>query len=210
FILTKNLFKQMKSMPFLLAFILISSIVFAAGGGGGGSSRSVVPLVKETPLVQEKQEEIEKPCNDRETRFERINCRLQKPSHEINTIEESCRVFSDPANCQNSYRKVLPCYDIKGPEKNKCFKKFAFENENAVVNSQNKQQIRNYMVYLLYDIQEKVEEAFEENKISSQEAAVVIDLIIKIKQDLFIKKSKTEIKPEIEDLKTKIKNLNLE
>jgi hypothetical protein len=135
---------------------------------------------------------------------------LQKNSAELNTIEESCRVFSDPANCQNSYKKVLPCYDLKGPEKNKCFKKIAFANENANIKSQNKEQVRNYVVYLLYDVQEKIEDAHEERKISSQEAAVVIDLIIKIKQDLFIKKTKQEIKPQIEELKTKIKNLNLQ
>ncbi len=203
----------MKSTNIFLVFILLSSIVYAAGGGGGGSgsSKVVVPIERD-PIPEPKQEEkpVEKPCNERETRFERINCRLQNKFPELNTVEESCRVFPDPLNCQNSYKKVLPCYDIKGPEKNKCFKKIAFANENANLKSQNKEQVRNYAVYLLYDVQEKIEEAHEERKISAQEAAVVIDLIIKIKQDLFMKKSKAEIKPQIEELKAKIKNLNLQ
>lgn len=201
----------MKLSVFFTICILLSSIVYAAGGGGGGSSgssKAVVPIER-TPEPEPKEKSVEKPCNERETRFERINCRLQNKFPELNTVEESCRVFSNPSNCQNSYNKVLPCYKLKGLEKNKCFKKIAFANENANIKSQNKEEVRNYAVYLLYDIQEKIEEAHEERKISSQEAAVVIDLIIKIKQDLFINKQKSEIKPQIEELKTRIKNLNL-
>ena len=199
----------MKSITLLIIFVLLSSIVYAAGGGGGGSGSKAVVPIERTPIPEPKEKPIEKPCNELETRFERINCRLQKQSPELNTVEESCRVFSNPINCQNSYKKVLPCYDIKGTGKNKCFKTIAFSNENANIKSQNKEQVRNYVVYLLYDVQEKIEDAHEERKISSQEAAVVIDLIIKIKQDLFIKKSKQEIKPQIEELKTRINNLNL-
>ena len=195
----------------IILFLVVSSISIlgAGGGGGGGSSSSVGPSVPETPPEPEPKEvKIEKTCEELESRFERINCRL-KQGPELRTIEESCRVFSDPKDCQNNYRKVIPCYEIKGPEKNKCFRKIAgFSNEN--LKNQNKEAVRNYVVYLLYDIQEKIEEAHEERKITSEEASVAIDLIIKIKQDIFIKKTKQEIKPEIEDLKIRLKGLKLQ
>ena len=66
---------------------------------------------------------------------------------------------------------------------------------------------RDYIVLLLYDLQEKIEGAIESGKVTSEEGALAIDKIVAIKELILQGKSKDEIRPLLVDLRTTIGTL---
>lgn len=201
--------------------LILSTLVFAAGGGGGGggSSGSSNVVTKETTVTSSDDQKTQqastsfKNCNGFSLRVERIKCRLEQKGLDATVgYEESCRNLPDPQNCQSLYNKVASCYNFNGIQKDQCFKRVAGFLGKGNIKSEganNKGALRNYAVFLLYDLQERVEKANEAGSINSQQAADIIDLIVQIKQQIFANKTKAEVKPLIEQLKLKWRDLGL-
>lgn len=98
---------------------------------------------------------------------------------------------------------------MTGVQKDQCFKRVAGFAAATVRLEESKASIRNYIVFLLYDLQERVEKAYDSGKITSQDATDAISLIVEIKQDIMNGKPKTVLQPKIEGMKSKIRSLNL-
>ncbi len=171
---------------FILGLMLISS-VYAAGGGGGGSSSS---SSRSTTTVQKV---AVMDCERNETMRERIKCRLlnSNEANETATTEESCRGLANRESCQNLYRISAICYNKTGREKGMCFREKAGESK------------RYYIVLLLYDLQERVEEKYENGKITVGEASDLIDAIINTKKTILNSGSREEIKDKMQELRKK-------
>lgn len=149
-------------------------------------------------------------CEDAGDLRARIKCRLEKRGVDLNVTEESCRVLKNPANCQSLYAKVASCYKMSGKVKDNCFKRIAGFTKNKIKEegASNKESLRNYMVFVLYNLQEKVEYALEEGRVDSEKASSVISSIIELKQAILLNKTKEEIKPLLVSLKTEMKEIN--
>ena len=64
---------------------------------------------------------------------------------------------------------------------------------------------RNYLILLLYDLQDKIEKANNDGTISDEDASAIINLIVEIKENLLEGKKKAEILPKLRELRDKIK-----
>jgi len=218
----------MKNKGALLTVILISIVMFsflayAAGTSTGNDGSQTVrktmvkanntnALIMNRTIMQNKSRFINMNCEVQSNVSSRIECRLeQRGVKSINVTEESCRVLANPANCRSLYAKVASCYNMTGMQKDQCFKRIAgFVGQNIKNQSaNNKEALRNYLIFLLYNLQEKVEESFENNRTNSTQASETISLIVEIKQDILLGKKKADIRPKLERLKTMIRELNI-
>ncbi len=152
-------------------------------------------------------------CDTQLTLNARIKCRLeQKGPDFLDTIDESCKVLKNPTNCKFLYSEVSSCYDLSGQQKDQCFKRTAGFTKIRAKNeasSNNKEPLRNYLIFLLYDLQEKIEDSYKESLITTEQASETISLIVQIKQKIFLNKTKSEIKPFIQELKAKMQELKI-
>ena len=175
----------------ILCFSLIAIAVQAAGSSGGSKAP-----VKKTETAAPKAE-TKPDCEIQNSVFDRVKCRLANGNEESKT-HESCRGLSDEAECQKLYDAVYPCYSLNGKEKDKCFRKIAgFQR----LNSMTQQQKNQYALFLLYDLEEKVEDAYKEGKINEDMAANLVTKIIAVKKTILEKKSKEETKARLAELK---------
>lgn len=177
----------------ILCLALASSVVLGKGGSSGGF------------VVTEPAPEKKFSCEDFKTVKERVECRLVNGTTS-ETLPESCRDRSDSSACTKLYKDVLPCYKLNGKEKDKCFKMHAgFKGISVAAESGrgNKKGIDNYLLFLLYDLEEKVEDAYKDGKISSSNAAELISDITELKKAINDGKPKSEITDSIKMLKLK-------
>lgn len=145
-------------------------------------------------------------CEQKSSRKARIECRLQLQRNisleGLNVTEESCRSVKNKSRCSLLYAQVHACYDMDGRQKDQCFKRVAGFAQNRISEEKSPDAVRTYMVFLLYNLQEKVEVKSEAELITSAEAAVLIDLIVDIKQKIMNGASRTEIKTKLGELRT--------
>ena len=191
--------KGIALLVLILTLILVSAIPLNAVGNSEGGSR-------DTPQNEEEPEQ-KISCEDFQDRRERIRCRLQNSEEyyeEENTIPEACRNIQDSEACRTLYAKVRPCYSLEGAEKGQCFKRVAGFSQARISEEQQdrEQKTRNYVVVLLYDLEERVELANEEGKLTDSEAADLINKIVEIKQNILNGATKEEIRQEIQELKS--------
>lgn len=171
-------------------------------------------------INESEKQKIREVCEDKTDREERIKCRLQyirdhKEEFVVsgNGIPEACRDLTNKAQCIQLHQLSRKCYEIKGIEKNKCFKRligFArakLKDENP---SERGEKARKYVVLLLYDLQEKLEKAIENEKIDVEKGTEAINKIVEMKEDILAGKSKQEIKPMFQELKKIINELKEE
>jgi hypothetical protein len=187
-------------------FLLLSSVVvFAAGGGGGGSTKtsgtsSSTGSGSSGTTISSAPQPVD--CETLSTLQSRITCRLEN-GNDGKTVEESCRVLSNKQECQALYANAEPCYGMSGKEKDKCFKKVA-QFQHVSLRQQGEvstQPIRTYLVLLLYDLQERVEERRAAGELTAEEASILIAEIIETKQALMLNKSRAEIQSRLAQLK---------
>ena len=214
--------KEFKLLALAVVFILLFSIsVYAVGRSEGvrnnnlenasdnnetnnNNNRTISQERIRQRLVERYQNRT---CDDYERRNDRILCRLAQGEnyHPRNgTIPEACQNLDNPIPCQNLYRNVQRCYQFEGTEKDRCFKKvIGFTHAKlADVNATGKGRIaRDYMVVLLYDLQEEVEEKFDNGEITEEEALALINKITEIKQKILEGASKRDIQPLVQQLK---------
>src|SRR3989344_5523649 len=140
--------------------IILSTSALAKGGTSGGS---VVKPIEVT-------EEARPDCESFATIKERVACRLEF-GQEKETTPEPFRVLPVAATCVKYYRDSVPCYEKDGKEKDKCFKDVLQFSKKSV-----KQQakfdtrpLQSYMLLVLYDLEERVEEAVEDKELSVED-----------------------------------------
>jgi hypothetical protein len=204
-----------------LALVLISSVI-AAGSSASDKIENNFKIDKKLEETNKKSDnekrKMREKCEEYENRKERIKCRLDyikenKENFEAlyNKIPESCRNldFENRGKCVSFYQKSQACYEKNGIEKNKCFKRIAnFAKANLKDEKEGKnQKARDYVILLLYDIQEKVEEAIKNQKIDAEKGSDIINKITEIKEDILSGKTKNEIKPKFAELKELLKKL---
>jgi hypothetical protein len=147
-------------------------------------------------------------CEEFDDRKERIRCRLvhgeEYKSPEGN-VPEACKVSGEKVgHCVALYSTLKNCYKLEGKTKDRCFKR-AIGLRKASLNDENPegrvQKARDYIVALLYDLQERVEEASEEGKIDSDDATDLIEKIVEVKQGILNGAGKAETREMMRELK---------
>ena len=218
--------KKIKGLIFLSIVLLIGSI-FAAGSSAGEvseternatSNTSTKSPVKKTVSAEERMK-LRDECDAKTSRVDRIKCRLQyMRDHKEefvskDTLPEVCRTIADKEKCRLLYQRSHDCYNQRGIEKNKCFKRvvgFArakLKDENP---AQRNQLSREYVVLLLYDLQERLEKAIENEKIDVETGSEAVNKITEIKEAILAGKTKDEIRPMFQELKNILSQLKEE
>jgi hypothetical protein len=126
------------------------------------------------------------------------------------TIPEACRELGRKDVCVKLYRKGQQCYEFDGAKKNKCFKRLAgFIRANLADEDFNdrKMKARDYLVLLLYDIQEKIEKAVENGRVDEDLGGEIIDLIVEIKEAILNEEGRDVVKPLTQELRNKLQEL---
>lgn len=216
--------RSINTLIIILSFtILISLTIFVYAAGS-----SEIPQPQPTPTpkpastnsfsASDEPPVRNKECDSIPQLKERILCRLENNKEGIKEqvdyekqIPEACKTLKNPTSCISLYKKVQEnkCYDLQGKEKDKCFKdivgikkKLAEENDKA-------NKARQYLILLLYDLEERVENAVEEDKIVPNSGAKIITLIIEAKQLILDNKPKSEIVSKLNELKEEWGSLNI-
>ena len=188
--------KLLRLFMIACVIIILSTSAFSKGGTSGGS------VVQ--PKVVEAAEPARPDCESFATIKERVACSLEF-GQEKETTPEPCRVLPVAATCVKYYRDSVPCYEKDGKEKDKCFKDVLQFSKKSV-----KQQakfdtrpLQSYMLLVLYDLEERVEEAVEDKELSVEDGAALITDIINLKIKVLERKPAAEIKAGLQKLKNK-------
>jgi hypothetical protein len=189
----------MKRAWIFLALIIISSVMLiqlalSAGRSSGG------PGYGQTPQQNQTNQQVN--CETYSSLYDRIRCRLEnRPAQAI--TPEACRVFQRADWCIQLYKDAAPCYTKEPREKGLCFRQIAqITGQNLSEQAKiNRTALRIYSVLLLYDLQERAERAYEQERINSMQAAEIIASIEEVKQSIFLEKSRDEIIGKMQALK---------
>ncbi len=216
---------QMKGIFFFTTLILLlfsAFSVYAIGSSDGGvasGARSAVNSARanlnpelvefRARLMDEYRERLQamnQTCDDINQSNDRIKCRLvygKNYTARDNTIPEGCLRAKSPLACKRLYRDSEGCFELQGKEKNLCFRRVSgFVKEKIKDEVQDgKNKTRNYVVLMLYDLQERVEKAYEDGKIDVDESTALIAKIAEIKQAILDGKTKAEIRTMMQELK---------
>lgn len=194
------------TIQFMLIFLLCMGLVFAAGSSAGGSgSYGNTPADSATPPQPDKNASAAKSapnCESYSTVQERVKCRLMYGETSY-SIPEPCRGLPNEKACAQLYTDVTPCYSRSGAEKDKCLKQIAGFSSAALSSESSKPAVRNYILFLLYDLQDRVEMAYADNRISADQASVIIDSIVSAKYAVNRGQSSQDIKSKVAVVKQK-------
>ncbi|MDA1197382.1 MAG: hypothetical protein O2779_05490 [Nanoarchaeota archaeon] len=186
----------MKKLTVLfITLLLLSTFAIAKGGTSGGSITKRAEIAPGEPKAPD--------CESFNQMKNRIKCRLEFGADTV-PVPEPCRAIEDNQWCIDYYVKVLPCYEIKGVAKDKCFKDLAWFKKKSVKEQakvDNTKPIRNYMLFVLYDMEEMIEDAKTAGDIDLDTAASLIEDIVNIKIKVINKGAKSEIKQDLATLK---------
>ena len=182
---------HLSAIKLLVAF---SFNVYAAGSStySSSSSSSGGTTVKAPPT----------PCDDLTIRKDRIRCRLAR-GEEGPATPEACQRLEAISllKCRNLYSKLSPCYNEDEKAKDACFRRIVGLGTGALSGEADKEALRDYIVALLYEMQERIESMQEEGDITLDEAAEVIDMIVEIKENIMSRESKDIVRPKLVELK---------
>lgn len=198
----------MRPITAVLLLLLVGSVL-AAGTSTGGynptpASPPTTPLAQTPPTVVTGPPAGNATCETLSTVKGRIQCRIEHGA-QTNVEEESCRGLKNSTSCHALYANAKPCYDQTGTLKDACFKRVTGLSRASVVGEADKSKIRNYIVLLLYDVQEHVEQARTAGTIDAATAADIIARIVAAKQTALTGKNATEIRAAVDDVKTAYK-----
>lgn len=154
--------------------------------------------------------EIAATCEDKVTLRERIKCRMENPAiarkEAYGASEEACRGHADATRsaCENLYKNSVMCYNMSDSvEKKRCFLVASGVSLNAqgTFRAAPDDSKRNYVVLLLYDLQERIETMQEEGKITVDEASSLIAKIVEIKRMIIAGENRSDIVANIKPFK---------
>ncbi len=173
----------MKKLVTLILIILLATFVYAAGSTAG----AVQKIDKDGNAVIN--------CEGFSAPRNRIKCRLENDM-DAQGNPEPCRALTTTkaASCSKLYADGLPCYEKTGKEKDACFRTISNEGNSAK---------DDYIVLLLYDLEEYVEEGLEDGTIGIGRAADLITEIVEIKIAVLNKASKSSIATQVANLRNK-------
>ena len=159
-------------------------------------------------------------CDQVDNRTERIQCRLEihkiARNHSVNEdveddvyrnetrLPEVCKKLKDRDECRKLYRGVHYCYDFNDSrEKDRCFKRVAgFVNSNIKDEDNDREEkARKYLVFLLYELQERIENKVSSGELDAATGANLIEQITELKEDIMNKESRSVIKPKLQDFR---------
>ena len=151
-------------------------------------------------------------CDLYENRTERIKCRLENADRFENFSEsdESCEGLRNQGLCVALYVRSQNCYKMEGENRDRCFKAVANFTQaklaQEVGQTENKtaarENVRHYMILVLYNLQERVEKAVEAGRLTSDEGAQIINKIVEIKRLILEGATKETIRQNLQELKT--------
>ncbi|MBI5803710.1 hypothetical protein HY450_00535 [Candidatus Pacearchaeota archaeon] len=213
--------------------VLLSTGVVAAGAGEGSSADTQTnsetnvddgASQRETNVDDGASQRIN--CETRETLRERVKCRIENKGRleitEEANVPEACRRLEQTEavgrlgkeRCKALYANVRGCYALPRVSseggRDACFRRVAGLGTAVVSGNADKTALRQYVVTLLYEIEERIEAKQETGDITSEQAAEVIGMIVEIKEKIMNGDSRDEIRPMIQELKIKIKGLDNE
>ncbi len=150
-------------------------------------------------------------CENLETARERIKCRLSRGESYVapaGNVPEACRRLVSIEACQGLYRNLRACYSLEGRDKDRCFKRVAeFKKANLAEETESREEkARNYVVALLYDLQERIEKMNENGEIGPDEASALIEKIVDLKEAILSGKSRAEVRTLFQDFRQSWKN----
>ena len=168
-------------------------------------------------------------CEDQNTyasRRARILCRIENKDRVLDSpqarIPEECRKLAATATTKRIARNACiklykdsgeeseNCYlrDSTGRQKLDCFRKVAgLTTASLSGQAEKKIEHRKYVVLLLYELQERLENAVENDKIDKDKASEIIDLIVEIKEKIMAGGTREEVRPLIQELREKLNEL---
>ncbi len=193
------------SVLFVISLMLFSASVFAAGGGGGGSSGGSSGGGSRTTADTQAVTVVQKVnCETRSTLSDRVQCRLENKNNleATNYAEEACRNHNKEKECVELYKVSEVCYELTGIEKHRCFISRSGIDENRNLSASTQDSKRNYVILLLYDLQEKIEDRQANGQMSTEKATELVSKIIEIKRDILTNKPKSEIRTKMQELKS--------
>jgi hypothetical protein len=190
----------------LFAFLLVASLAFAAGTSTGsgikGKNNNTSNETMPTSLPI-RHSFVGEDCEGLDEMKNRIQCRLENKI-ELPTKEESCKGLANEqlVSCAKLYTTSKDCYTKTGQDKDACFRNVVGITHSTLKgNSSNKTAVKEYMILVLYDLQERVEEAQEAGTIDAGTAADLITRIVEAKQTILQNKSTSEIRTAINSVK---------
>lgn len=196
--------KELKIQVLSLIFIIVfSAFAYAEGTSASSSANTPETNAQRTAPAQAAAVLM---CDSRTALKERIKCRLQNriETNYQERLHESCRNLNTQSkeNCRRLYQEIKSCYQETGTAKDRCFKiKTGFATSAVSGQGTNKEAARNYLVTLLYDLEERVEEKQEAGIITAEQASDLIAKIVEIKEKILQNENGSEIRPLIRELK---------
>jgi len=219
--------KSLYLFNILIILLLVASVIAAGSSTGSRTNTASDPTTNfgtdervntARQITGAEKRAARGACEDSDNRRTRIKCRLDyiKDNNEdfeahYSKAPEACRELEKDGKgrCVAFYKKSQACYDKKRGDKIKCFKRLAnFAKANLKDEKEERGlKARDYVILLLYDIQEKIEGAIENDRIDSDAGADAIDKIVEIKEDILNGKTKREVTPKMLQLRTLLKNI---
>ena len=203
--------KEIIASAIILFVIASVSFVIAVGSSSGGTPNCQIgsPGCPDTNGVQVN--EVYRMCESKITVAERIKCRFnnkeilnQGRDYLPEAVEEACRGHARAEECKQLYRQSKECYEIDSArEKKRCFLEKSGVNINAggTFRAAPDDSKRNYVVLLLYELQERIENMETVGTITSDEATDLVTQIVEIKKLIIEGKPRSEIIPKIQEFK---------
>lgn len=194
---------EKEASVFIIAILIASSFVMAVGSSSGGSSSNDNP----SPAVTQQTATVTT-CETATTLRERIKCRFENRdvagAERYSVVEEACRGHNKTESCIQLYQRSRACYDAASPvAKKRCFLEKSGININAggTFRAAPDETKRNYVVLLLYELQERIEEMQEDGELTADEAADLVAKIVEMKKDILTGTPRAEIVPKIQQFK---------
>ena len=201
-----------------ISLIVFSTFAYAVGsseGGSGNTGTTQNTAQNNTPKNDTNKttgndfQYKEKDCETFETLRERLRCRLIQGEEYVppkDNIEEACRDlnYKNRGKCTAFYASIRTCYKLEGRAKDSCFKRAAglvrakLSEESSDGRAM---KARNYLVALLYDLQEKIEKSYENGKIDANVSSALIEKIVQIKKAILNGESREEIRRMMAELR---------
>jgi len=153
----------------MLGIVVFLILVFTLSVIAKGSS-SYRPDPVPEPIVID--------CNAKLLLQERILCRLENGGNA--PVPEACAGLIIEEECTAFYDRAAYCYDLRSDKKDACFQK----ESGYAANPLDEQAKRWYINALLYELEEYVEDEYDEDKMSATTTAELVTNIIRIKRFL--------------------------
>ena len=197
---------EKKIIIFIALLISSLSFVIAVGSSSGGSNQIVTPSAITPQAAVQTRTTCE--SSDLAAVKDRIKCRFENKQAAANeaasVVEESCRGHAKTEECKQLYQKSRTCYDFANPvAKKRCFleKSGVSINQGGTFRAAPSEVKKNYVILLLYNLQESIEKMQEQGTLTTEQAADLVTKIIEIKKDILNGKSRAEIVPKIQQFK---------